>query len=43
MPPFLFCVGQHLEGSPETVNESPYEKGWFVKIKVRGLRVDDGI
>ena len=37
----LLCVSslapplQDLEGSPEIVNESPYEKGWFVKIKVR--------
>ena len=28
---------QELEGAPETVNESPFEKGWFVKIKVTHL------
>jgi glycine cleavage system H protein len=28
-------VNQALEASPETVNASPLENGWFVKIKVR--------
>lgn len=27
-------VNHSLESSPETVNASPLEKGWFVKIKV---------
>lgn len=25
-----------LESSPELVNESPYEKGWMIKVKVSG-------
>lgn len=25
-----------LEGSPEMVNESPYESGWMVKVKITG-------
>ncbi|MDR2696870.1 MAG: glycine cleavage system protein GcvH [Holophagales bacterium] len=25
-----------LEAHPEYVNEDPYEKGWFVKIKING-------
>jgi glycine cleavage system H protein len=25
-----------LEAHPEYVNEDPYEKGWFVKIKISG-------
>jgi glycine cleavage system H protein len=25
-----------LESSPELVNESPYEKGWMIKVKVTG-------
>lgn len=25
-----------LESSPELVNESPYEKGWMIKVKVAG-------
>ena len=27
-------VNNELEGSPETVNDDPYEKGWMVKIKI---------
>ena len=26
-------VNNKLEDSPETVNSSPYEEGWFIKIK----------
>lgn len=26
--------GQELDDSPEIINEAPYEKGWFVKLKV---------
>lgn len=25
-----------LESSPELVNESPYEKGWMIKVKISG-------
>jgi glycine cleavage system H protein len=25
-----------LEAAPELVNESPYEKGWMVKVKITG-------
>jgi glycine cleavage system H protein len=27
-------VNNELEGTPETVNDDPYEKGWMVKIKL---------
>ncbi|MEM1418181.1 MAG: glycine cleavage system protein GcvH [Myxococcota bacterium] len=27
-------VNDELEGSPELVNEGPYDKGWMVRIKV---------
>ncbi len=27
-------VNNELEGTPETVNQDPYEKGWMVKIKL---------
>jgi glycine cleavage system H protein len=27
---------EELESSPELVNESPYEKGWMIKVKVVG-------
>lgn len=29
---------EELEGSPELVNESPYEKGWMIKVKL-----EDGV
>lgn len=27
-------INERLESSPETVNESPYVEGWFVKVKM---------
>lgn len=27
---------EELESSPELVNESPYESGWMVKVKISG-------
>lgn len=27
---------EELEGSPEIVNEAPYEGGWMVKVKITG-------
>jgi glycine cleavage system H protein len=27
-------INEELEDSPETVNDSPYEDGWFVKVKM---------
>jgi len=29
----VVAINATLEDSPETINESPYEKGWFFKIK----------
>lgn len=29
-------VNPDLEESPELVNESPYEKGWMIKVKITG-------
>lgn len=29
-----------LESSPELVNESPYEAGWMVKVKISGIPTD---
>ncbi|WP_192085817.1 glycine cleavage system protein GcvH [Algoriphagus sp. Y33] len=29
-------VNPDLEDSPELVNESPYEKGWMIKVQVTG-------
>jgi glycine cleavage system H protein len=30
-------VNTELEDAPETVNDSPYEDGWFVKVKFQEL------
>ncbi len=27
---------EELESSPELVNESPYEQGWMIKVKITG-------
>lgn len=29
-------VNPELEDSPELVNESPYEQGWMIKVKITG-------
>lgn len=30
------AVNEELEDNPELINESPYDKGWIVEIKVDG-------
>lgn len=30
-------VNLHLEDAPEAVNESPYDKGWMLKVKVSAV------
>ena len=30
----VVAVNTHLEDSPEIINESPYEEGWIVKLKI---------
>jgi len=30
----VVAINEALTDSPETINESPYDKGWFFKIKV---------
>jgi glycine cleavage system H protein len=32
----IFEFNEELESSPELVNESPYEGGWMVKVKISG-------
>ena len=37
MPPYRvksFAINEALEDAPETINESPYDAGWFFKIKM---------
>ena len=29
----VIAVNEALEDAPETVNESPYDDGWFFKVK----------
>lgn len=33
----IIAVNEVLEDAPETVNESPYENGWFFKMKPNDL------
>jgi glycine cleavage system H protein len=34
-------LNTELEGKPELVNESPYEDGWMIKIRISGNLPDD--
>ena len=34
-------VNEALEGNPELVNSSPYEDGWFFKLKVRDENLEN--
>ena len=36
-------VNPDLEGSPEVINEAPYEKGWIIKIKMSDLSEEDAL
>jgi glycine cleavage system H protein len=36
----VMAVNEDLADSPETVNASPYEDGWFVRIKSSGDMVE---
>jgi glycine cleavage system H protein len=31
-------VNNDLSDSPELVNESPYEKGWMIKVKIDDVK-----
>ena len=33
-------INEELEDAPETVNDSPYENGWFVKVKITEENAD---
>ena len=38
----IIAINNELEDAPESVNESPYENGWMVKIKASNLsQIDD--
>lgn len=34
-------VNDALEDSPETVNDSPYDGGWIMKVRLEGAALDD--
>ena len=34
----IIAVNESLKNTPVWLNESPYEKGWLVKIKARDIR-----
>ena len=36
-------VNENLEHSPEKVNDSPYEDGWMIKIKMSDMSQVDGL
>jgi glycine cleavage system H protein len=37
------AINTDLEDAPESVNESPYENGWMIKIKASDLSEVDGL
>lgn len=39
----IIAVNTALEDAPETVNESPYDNGWFFKMKPNELSELDGL
>jgi|TARA_B100001059_G_scaffold233829_1_gene274798 glycine cleavage system H protein len=39
----IIAINSDLEDAPESVNESPYENGWMVKIKASDLSEVDGL
>jgi glycine cleavage system H protein len=39
----IIAINQELEDSPEIVNEDPYGKGWFVRIKMNDKSDLDGL
>jgi len=39
----IMAINTDLEDAPESVNESPYENGWMIKIKASDLSEVDGL
>jgi glycine cleavage system H protein len=39
----IIAINSDLEDAPESVNETPYENGWMVKIKASDLSEVDGL
>ncbi len=36
-------VNENIESTPESVNESPYEDGWMIKVKIEDLSELDNL
>jgi glycine cleavage system H protein len=39
----VVAVNDSLQSNPALVNQSPYEKGWMVRIKLEDVREIDGL
>lgn len=39
----VVAVNQDLENAPEKVNQSPYDEGWIIKIKLSDAAEIDGL
>jgi len=39
----IVAINEHLEDAPEIVNQDPYGKGWFVRIKMSDQSDLDGL
>ena len=39
----IVAINEELEDAPETVNQDPYGKGWFVRIKMSDRSELDGL
>jgi glycine cleavage system H protein len=39
----IIAINSDLEDAPESVNETPYENGWMIKIKASDLSEVDGL
>lgn len=36
-------VNESLKNSPELINRSPYDEGWFIKIKIKDINEKDNL
>ena len=36
-------INEELEDAPESVNEDPYERGWFIKVKANDAEDKEGL
>ena len=36
-------VNENIESAPESVNDSPYEDGWMIKVKIEDMSELDNL